>query len=518
MKTIAVLAFGLMGGLASAQSSPMPQSGFTVRLDPAAGAPVSGRVLVFAKKGAGDKEVSAAEFAPEDVWVGALEVHDLKPGTTVRIDTLAGGGTAVFPRSLGEMPQGAYEAQAVLDTDHTYNYSGRGPQDWISPVTAVSPSGTTLVLNAHPELAPARAARRAKMLEMVKPGEVELVRQQSPALTRFWGMPTFVQAYVILPPGYATHPTEHYPTAYYTAGFGGGLVSGLAQGIELRKRMLDGTMPPMIWVMLDESCAHGTHEFADSVNNGPWGQALTAEYIPMLEQKYRMDARPTGRFLNGHSSGGWATLQLQINYPQIFGGTWSTSPDPSDFHDFTGPDLYRAGANVYTKPDGQPYPIMREGGKVVSYLKQFALLEQVLGPYGGQFSSFEWVFSSRGEDGAPMPLFDRTTGAVDPKVVAYWSEHYDLANITERTWPQRGPMLRGRIHLTVGTADTFYLDGAARLFEARLQKLGAEPHFTYLPGRTHFDLYKVGTDGEGLFTQIGTEMYAVARPGAVWKH
>jgi enterochelin esterase-like enzyme len=81
----------------------------------------------------------------------------------------------------------------------------------------------------------------------------------------------------------------------------------------------------MIWVMLDESVPQGTHEFADSVNNGPWGAALTTEYLPYLEHKYRMDSRAKGRFLNGHSSGGWATLQLQVNYSKIFGGTWSTS-------------------------------------------------------------------------------------------------------------------------------------------------------------------------------------------------
>ena len=45
-----------------------------------------------------------------------------------------------------------------------------------------------------------------------------------------------------------------------------------------------------------------------------------------LEQKFRMDAKPVGRLLNGHSSGGWATLQLEVNYPKVFGGTWSTSP------------------------------------------------------------------------------------------------------------------------------------------------------------------------------------------------
>ena len=46
-------------------------------------------------------------------------------------------------------------------------------------------------------------------------------------------------------------------------------------------------------------CATGTHEFADSVNNGPWGAALTTEFIPHLESKYRMDAKSNGRFLQG---------------------------------------------------------------------------------------------------------------------------------------------------------------------------------------------------------------------------
>jgi S-formylglutathione hydrolase FrmB len=230
-----------------------------------------------------------------------------------------------------------------------------------------------------------------------------------------------------------------------------------------------------------------------------------------------MDARRDGRFLNGHSSGGWATLQLQVNYPRVFGGTWSTSPDSSDFHDFTGPDLYAAGANMYRKPDGAPWPIMREGGKVLATLEQFARLESVLGPYGGQFASFDWVFSPKGDSGAPKPMFDRRTGAVDPEVVAYWREHYDLAHIVEANWKTRGADLKGRIHLIVGTSDTFYLDGAAHKFEAVLNRLGAEPHFSYLPDKTHFDLYAIGQDGDALFDRIATEMYAVARPKSSWK-
>jgi len=142
----------------------------------------------------------------------------------------------------------------------------------------------------------------------------------SPALTAFSGRETHIRGWVVLPPGYAEHPDEHYPTVYRTHGFGGKLDTIRPSALMMASRMAAGKMPPMIRVLLDESLATGTHEFADSVNNGPWGQALTAEFIPWIEAKYRMDAKATGRFLQGHSSGGWATLQLQVNYPKILGG------------------------------------------------------------------------------------------------------------------------------------------------------------------------------------------------------
>ena len=514
------LALAAVPALAQTAQPAAPHVFFRVSLSSAAPKPLDGRVLVFVKLGSGDKEVNTEEFAPEATWVAAREVHDLAPGASVEVD----GGDLAFPASFATMPSGAYEAQAVLDPNHTYNYSGRGPDDWISSVVALSGwspmSGPepVLTLDRNPTPDPLRtAALETAKVKAAQSSAAEQIGFESPALTSFWGKPTRIKAWIILPPGYTDHPKERYPTAYWTFGFGGNLDSALLSGMSIRKRMDAGTMPPMIWVMLDESCPQGTHEFADSVNDGPWGTALTTEFIPWLEQHYRMDAKATGRLLNGHSSGGWATLQLQINYPQIFGGTWSTSPDPSDFHDFTGPDLYAVGANVYHRADRTPYPIMRDQGKVIATLEEFARLEAVLGPWGGQMSSFDWVFSPRSPSGAPVPMFDRATGAVDPIVVQYWHDHYDLANVVETTWAQRGTLLKGRIHLIVGTADTFYLDGAAHLFEARLAKLGADPHFNYLPGKTHFDLYNVGENRGALFDQIGTEMYSVARPGVEWR-
>ena len=494
---------------------------FTVQAPTTLAAPISGRLLIFLKSGTGDKTVDINQLTPSSAWVGAREVQSFSAGASVEIDPDAEG--IASPASFASIPTGDYEVQAVLDVDHSYNYSGRGPQDWISPVVAL-PHWTPgegpeplLQLTGHPEEDPSRAAALAKTRAQAVPGVAQLEELQSPLLTRFWGHSVSIKAWVILPPDYTEHSSELYPTVYFTHGFGGHVDSLLGPGLFLRNRMKDGKMPPMIWAMLDESCPQGTHEFVDSVNDGPWGAALTTEFIPYLEHKYRMDARTTGRFLNGHSSGGWATLQLQISYPKIFGGTWSTSPDSSDFHDFTGPDLYAPNANVYRKPDGSPWPLIRMDGKVVATIEQYARLEQVLGPYGGQLASFDWVFSPKSNSGAPQQMFNRATGDVDPMVVAYWHDHYDLAHVVEANWQQLKPDLKGRIHLVVGTADTFYLDGAAHKFEAVLTRLGADPHFAYLPGRSHFDLYGVGQDPAGLFDQIGAEMYAVARPNAHWQ-
>ena len=352
----------------------------------------------------------------------------------------------------------------------------------------------------------AAAHRHATLLDFV-----------SPSLSAFWGRPIHMRGWVLTPPGYDAKASGRYPTVYYTQGFGGNNDRVMGPLSNVNAAMAKGEMPPMIWVFLDESSPTGTHEFADSVNNGPWGHALTAELIPQLESQYRMDGRPDGRFLNGHSSGGWATLWLQTRYPKIFGGTWSTSPDPSDFHDFTGIDLYAPDANAYRRPDGLAYPLVRDNARVLGTFEQFAKLERVLGSYGGQLASFEWVFSPRGRDGRPEPMFDRDTGAVDPAVVAYWRDHYDIAYRLQQQWPQLKADLDGKIHLYVGTADTFYLDGAAHRLQAVPDGLHAKSEFHFLPDRTHFDLYKQGEDRQALLKQISWEMYALARPDSTRK-
>jgi S-formylglutathione hydrolase FrmB len=481
---------------------------FHVALDRSYSAAVSGRLLVFIAPASGDASlVDIDMMSPESVYVAAREVTNLAPGKSVDIDA----DDVVFPRPLSQATPASYRVQAVLDVDHSYNYKGRAAGDYLSVPISIdlpfaSPPALTLT-KVVPE-PPDPLAGRPDVNAALKP--LDFV---SPVLSSFWGRAIHMRGLVLLPPGYESHPNDRYPTVYFTHGFGGTL-----QGMRARfapvlfDRMKQGKMPEMIWVLLDESSPTGTHEFADSVNNGPWGTALTKELIPNIEAAFRMDARTSGRFLQGHSSGGWATLWLQTHYSGVFGGTWSTSPDPSDFHFFSTIDLYAEHANFYRAPDGTLNPILRDHGQPRATMRQLAGLEAVMGDYGGQLASFEWVFSPRGADGRPERLFNRDTGQIDPTVAAYWRSHYDIVEYLKANWSTLGPNLKGKIHLIVGTDDTFYLDGAAHSLESALNRLDGDPHFTFLPDRSHFNVYVAGDDRWALFDRIAAEMYKVARP------
>jgi S-formylglutathione hydrolase FrmB len=326
-------------------------------------------------------------------------------------------------------------------------------------------------------------------------------------LSKFWGRPVKMQASVILPPSYDKSKTQRYPTVYSVSGYGGTHLQPLRGAENMAKAMADGKRPEMIYVYLEAQCPLGHHVWADSANNGPWGTALEKEFIPYLEKQFRMDAKPSGRLLTGHSSGGWSTLWVMVSHPDFFGGTWSTSPDPVDFRNFTGPDITKdPPQNIYTDANGKDYNLVRDHGKELMTVRQYAHQEWVLGYYGGQFGSFNAVFSPKGPDGQPMKLFDVDTGRIDPFVAKSW-EKYNIALLLQNNWKTLGPKLKGKIHIIVGTADTFHLNEAVSLLDAELKKLGSDAKIEYIEGRTHFDLYQ-----GGLTERIANEMYAVARP------
>jgi S-formylglutathione hydrolase FrmB len=259
----------------------------------------------------------------------------------------------------------------------------------------------------------------------------------------------------------------------------------------------------MIRVVLDPDCGTGHHVFADSASNGPRGEALVKEFIPHIEKTFNAVGEPGARLLNGHSSGGWSTLWLQVTYPDVFGGTWSTSPDPVDFRDFQRLDIYK-DANFFKFADGSPRPVARMGNRAMVFNEPFSKMEEVLGD-GGQLASFEFVFSPLDDTGRPQRLWDRVTGAVDHDTAKAW-EKYDIRLVLEKSWPALGPRLKGKIHVVMGDMDTFYLEGATKLLKASLERLGSDASVELVPGKDHGSVLT-----PELAAQIDREMKAAVR-------
>jgi S-formylglutathione hydrolase FrmB len=249
---------------------------------------------------------------------------------------------------------------------------------------------------------------------------------------------------------------------------------------------MEGFGEEKVFVFLDHEVAEGFHCFADSDNLGPWGTALVRELIPHLESEYRLIPDPDARFLTGQSSGGWGALYLQIVFPETFGGVWAASPDFVDFRSFgPGLDIYRPGANLYRDEAGCPRPAWRDAARhtVLLTRRQAVQMELLTGP-GGQMQAFEAVYGTREDDGRPARLFDRETGAINPRVAASWAR-YDLCRLLRRHWHALAPRLAGRIHVVAARDDPFYLDEPVVLLAAALDSLGADADIRLLPAGGH---------------------------------
>ncbi|MEP6945859.1 MAG: alpha/beta hydrolase-fold protein [Acidobacteriota bacterium] len=473
---------------------------FTVRLDPsvAGSVPVSGRLLIFMKKDDGKPSdgFGVDDLNPNAVYVSGTELTDLSSDKAIEINA----DELSFPTAFSAAPAGNYLVFALLDRDHSYTYNGPGTGDIYSPVVKVTMPSTEAAITLN-KAVPER--------KITVPANARLIEFESPLLSAFWGRPIMMKASVILPPSYDTARSQKYPTVYDVSGYGGTRLNALRGAAAREKEMKDGKRPEMINVYLEAQVPMGHSVFADSANNGPWGTALVNEFIPYLEKQFRMDAKPSGRFLTGHSSGGWTTMWVIVTHPDFFGGTWSTSPDPVDFRNFTGPDITKMlPQNAFMDPSGKEYNLVRDGGKELMTFRQYAQQERVLGYYGGQMASFNAVFSPKGDDGQPMKLFDFDTGRIDPDVQKAWQK-YNISKLLTENWKTLGPKLKGKIHIFVGTADTFHLNESVKLLDDELKKLGSDARIEYIEGRTHFNLYE-----GGLAERIASEMYAVARPKA----
>jgi hypothetical protein len=113
-------------------------------------------------------------------------------------------------------------------------------------------------------------------------------------------------------------------------------------------------------------------------------------------------------------------------------------------------------------------------GQTASTQREQNRMEAVLGDHarsGEQYDIWQAVFGPQGADGYPKPIFDKLTGEIDPTVAANWREHFDLTHIVARDWATLGPKLQGKLHIYVGSADTYFLTDAVYFAQETLEAL-----------------------------------------------
>jgi hypothetical protein len=330
---------------------------------------------------------------------------------------------------------------------------------------------------------------------IVVPADNEYVQRfkfQSPSLTKFWGRPIYLGATVLLPRDYKTS-TISYPVNYLQGhfslsapyGFEAAPGSRGATSPSFHDEWLSDKFPRMLVVTFQHPTPYFDDSYAvNSVNSGPYGDAIMNELIPEVEKRYRVIREPWARWLSGGSTGGWESLALQIYHPDFFGGTWSSCPDPVTFSDVEGVNMYK-DANAFYKQYSEwqltPTVNSREvNGAIRQTAQQRYWMELVNGTHGrsgtGQQDVWQSTWGPIGTDGYFKPAVDSRTGKIDHSVTDSWRENYDLLYYLQRNWTTVGPKLVDKIHVYVGNMDSFFLDRATRELQAWM-KTTQNPHY-----------------------------------------
>ncbi len=338
---------------------------------------------------------------------------------------------------------------------------------------------------------------------------IKHIKIQSKLLTEFWGRPMHLGACVLLPEGFDEHPEARYPLVInhghfpytfsgfretppdsnlkptYSERFKREAYNKIVQeyAYKFYKDWTSQDFPRMVIIEIQHANPYYDDSYAvNSANLGPYGDAITYELIPYIEEKFRCLGEGWARFLYGGSTGGWEALAAQVFYPDEYNGCYAACPDPIDFRAYGIVNIYEQKNAYYVESRWKrtPKPGHRNYlGEISSTLEEMNHRELALGTKsrsGDQWDIWQAVYSQVGEDGYPKPIWDKLTGEIDHSVAEYWRENYDLRYILERDWKTLGPKLKGKIHIYCGDMDTYYLNNAVYLTEEFLENT-KDPHY-----------------------------------------
>ncbi len=479
--------------------------------------PLDGRVLFLLSNNDTPEPRMQINDTPKTQIVFGVTVDGLKPGSPVTIDDTAAG----YPYAkLSNVPPGEYNVQAVLNVYETFHRAdgttvklapdrGEG-QHWnLAPGNLYSAPVKMKIGSGAPAINVSLDKTIGPIAQEPDTDWVKHITIQSALLTKFWGRPMFLSAIVLLPQGWAEHPNAHYPEMVFEDHFQPGFddfrttppdpdlkpeysdrfhLAGynLIQQQEAYneyKQWTSAGLPRVMVIRISHANPFYDDSYAvNSANVGPYGDAIETELMPAVEKKFRGIGQGWARFLYGGSTGGWESLAVQMFYPDHYNGAFVACPDPVDFHAYSTVDLYDqpnmfwlGGANKRVEQ-----PAMRNYlGQTLISVRDNVAYEAALGDHGrsgDQFDVWQAVYSPVGTDGYPKPIFDKTTGAIDHETAAYWRAHYDLNAILQRDWLTLGPKLQGKLHLYVGSDDTYFLNDAVYLMEDFLKTTGTPGH------------------------------------------
>lgn len=499
-----LLCLAAVWGAPAAQAQ-SPSAAFSVSFPAAVSDhPLDGRIILLL--GANPDVEPRTRVSPDELlkWPFAfgLTVDGLKPGEAAVVDSQAFGWPA---RSLSDLKAGDYTVQAVLNRYETYHRSdgsvvklppdqGEGQQWATKPGNLYSKPVRIHLDPAHPERI---AISLDQVVAPIAPkADTPFVRHvmiKSELLSKFWGRPTFIGAHVLVPDGFDTHPGAHYPLMVFHGHFPDD-ISGFRttppdpdlkpdysdrfhlagynriqqqEAYAFYQKWISPGFPRFLVIEIEHANPYFDDSYAvNSANLGPYGDAINKELIPYIEKRFRGLGQGWARFTYGGSTGGWEALATQVFYPDMYNGAFAACPDPIDFRAYTVVNLYK-DKNAYVL-QGDASSVERPAqrnylGEVFATQRDSNAMELIQGDHGrsgGQYDIWQAVFGPEGSDGYPKPIFDKLTGQIDPAVADYWREHYDLTHIIERDWASLGPKLRGKIHIYVGSADTYYLNNA----------------------------------------------------------
>jgi hypothetical protein len=291
---------------------------------------------------------------------------------------------------------------------------------------------------------------------------VEWIERHSALRSAALGRDVVQRAAIVFPADYSNVYSKRrvWPTVYVIPPQGEFVqqVADVAQMLRVASR--SEAWPNAVHIVLDPESSFGHHAFVDSMANGPCGTALVQEFIPLLEQRFRLISEPSARLLLGHGAGGWAALWLSVEFSEKFGGAFVSCPDAVDFSSIVGVNLYR-DESLFMSPSGELRAALRVPFGPRHDLVPLRISEEVqvaatVSPLGRSGTAWdEWAarLSPTGAgSGLPRRLCNPQTGAIEPAVVESWSA-FDLVRRVRRDRDSTARVLASEVRILVGDRD-----------------------------------------------------------------